>query len=376
MPLKVDVKTLARVFVPAATLVFLAGCSHIPGMGKDDAREARRSGSLPNLEVPPAFTTPDPALVTSVPRAATASGEAAKGEATGGGVLLKSATVSIEGSPDARWLKVQAAPDSVWPRLASFLQEEGYNLDRQDPKLGILESDWTGGSAGNPNRGGLQGLLQGITRLFFVPDHMDRVRLRMERGEADTETRVFLTSQRMERVEDAPLVPGGSSDTFKWAMGQSNTDFEAEMLKRLMVFLSGDDAQARAQLAASLQPRARMVFDSNKDVRYLLVQQSFPVVLNRTRAAVERLGFDVVKQDAADGTLQLKHQRPRSLYEGVILRGAELKEGTGENPVAVTLKFKPLENGDTRIDMTDLAGDQELPKFQAVLGDRLSQMLR
>lgn len=371
-----QLKALARIGISAAGLVFLAGCSYIPGMGKDDAREARRSGSLPNLDVPPAFTTPDPALITSVPRAATATGEAAKGGATGGGVLLKSATVSVEGPPDARWLKVDAAPASVWPRLASFLQEEGYSLDRQDPKLGILESDWTGGSAGKPDTGGLQGLLKGITRLFFVPDHMDRVRLRMERGESDGEARVFLTSQRMERVEEASLIPGTSSDTFKWQMGQSNRDFEAEMLKRLMVYLSGDSAEARAQLAASLQPRARMVFDANKDQRYLLVQQSYPVVMNRTTMAIERLGFDVVKKDAANGVLQLKHAQPRTLYEGVILRGAELKEGSGAVPVAVTLKLKPLKDGDTRIDMEDVAGDKDLPKFTAVLGDRLTQLLR
>ena len=375
MPLS-RVKALARGIVPVAGIMFLAGCSYIPGMGKDDAREARRTGSLPNLEVPPVFTTPDPALVTSVPRAATATGEAAKGGATGGGVLLKSATVSVEGSPDARWLKVDAAPASVWPRLASFLQEEGYPLDRQDPKLGILESDWTGGSAGNPDVGGLQGLLKGITRLFFVPDHLDRVRLRMERGESDGETRVFLTSQRMERVEEAPLMPGGSSDTFKWQLGQSNSDFEAEMLKRLMVYLSGDDAQARAQLAASLQPRARMVLDTNKDQRYLIVQQAYPVVMNRTSMAIERLGFDVVKKDAENGVLQLKHAKPRSLYEGVILRGAELKDSSGADPVVVTLKLKPLKDGDTRIDMVDVAGDKDLPKFTAVLGDRLTQLLR
>ncbi|MEW6445427.1 MAG: outer membrane protein assembly factor BamC [Pseudomonadota bacterium] len=376
MRLKPRVKQLALGLVPATALVLLAGCSYIPGLGKDDAREARRSGNLPNLDVPPAFTAPDPALAASVPRAATASSEASRGASAGGGVLLKSATVTIEGSPDARWLNVQAAPGAVWPRLASFLQEEGYNLDRQDPKLGVLESDWTGGSAGNPSRGGLQGLLQGLSRLFFVPDHMDRVRLRMERGETDAETRVFLTSQRMERVEDAPLVPGTESTTFKWAMGQSNSDFEAEMLKRLMVYLSGDDAQARAQLAASLQPRARMVFDANKDQRYLVVQQSYPVVFNRTRAALERLGFDLVKLDAADGSMSIKHARPRSLYDGVILRGAELKEGTGDKPVALNLKLKPLESGDTRIDMTDLVGDQDLPKFTAVLGDRLTQSLR
>jgi len=198
----------------------------------------------------------------------------------------------------------------------------------------------------------------------------------MERGETEAETRVFLTSQRMERVEDAPLVPGTSSDTFKWAMGQSNTDFEAELLKRLMVYLSGDDAQARAQLAASLQPRARMVFDSGKDARYLMVQQSFPVVFNRSRAAVERLGFDVVKADMTNGILQLKHARPRTLYEGVILRGAELKQGNGENPVALTLQLKPQKDGTTRIDMVDVAGDKDLPKFTAVLGERLTQSLR
>lgn len=370
-------KALVWIGVPLVGFALLTGCSSIPGLSKDEAREARRGGNLPKLEVPPAFTAPDPALVTSLPRAATASSEAAKGGSVAGtALLIKSATVRLEGPPEARWLKVAAAPEVVWPRLVSFLQEEGFGLARQDPKLGILESDWTGGSEGKPETGGLQGLLKGLTRLFFVPDHMDRLRLRIEPGETDAETRVFLTSQRMERVEEAPLVPGGASDTFKWQLGQANVDFEAEMLKRLMVYLSGDDAQARAQLAASLQPRARMVYDASKEQRYLIIQQAYPVAFNRTVVAIERLGFDVVKKDVDQGTLQIRHPRPRSLYEGVILRGAELKQGGEDTPVILSLRLKPQKDGSTRMDMEDLIGDKDLPKFTAVLGERLTQALR
>ena len=356
-------------------LAFLAGCSYIPGLGEDEAREARRSGSLPKLEVPPPFTPPDPALVTSVPRAVTASGEEARAGAPST-ILLKSTTVTLEGPPDGRWLKVSAAPEAVWPRLISFLEEEGYIISRQDPKLGIIETDWMGGMAGDPDQGGLQGLLRGLTRIFFVPDHMDRVRLRIERGDTDAETRVFLTSQRMERVEDAPVVPGTSSDTFKWQPSQANADFEAELLKRLMVALSGDDEKARAQLEASLQPRARMVFDPGKDERYLIVQQAYPVVLNRTSLAVERLGFDILEKDAENGELRLRHNLPRTLYEGVVLRGEELKQETGKAPVSLTLRLRPQKDGSTRIDMEDVEGDKDLPRFTAVLGERLTQLLR
>ncbi|MGD9888441.1 MAG: outer membrane protein assembly factor BamC [Halothiobacillaceae bacterium] len=353
----------------------MSACSSIPGFGKEDPRDARRYATLPNLEVPPAFTAPDPSLNTDVPRSASALGEAAKGDRVGtSGVLPKSATVSVEGPPDARWLNVAAAPENVWPRLINFLQNEGYPLQRQDPKLGVMESDWVGKGENAPEQTGWASLLKGITAFFFKPEYMDRIRIRIERGDNDTQTRVFLTSQRMDLVDKKEAINANDYEGFKWSAAPENREFDAEMLERLMAALTGDEEQSKQQIAASLQPRVSFVNEENK--QYLLLDQSLPVAFNRSRAAVERLGFDIVKGDLASESLQLSHPNPRQLYQGINLRGMELKPTMGTTPVTLTLNLKPLSAGKTQINMQDIKGDKDLPQFTNALGQQLAKQLR
>ncbi len=372
------VPTLAlthKVWIPVAIVLTMSACSSIPGMGKEDPRDARRYGSLPNLEVPPAFTAPDPSLNTNVPRAASAVGDASKGERiVSSGVLPKSALVSIEGPPDARWLNVQSVPETVWPRLQAFMQMEGYPLQRQDPKLGLLESDWVGKGENAPEKSGWDSLLKGITNFFFKPEYMDRMRIRIERGDNDAQTRVFLTSQRMDLTEKRDAINKADYEGFTWSNSPENREFDAEMLERLMVYLTGDKEQSKAQIAASLQPRVSFINEENK--QYLLLDQSLPVAFNRSRAAVERLGFDIVKANLASETMQLSHPNPRQLYQGVVLRGVELKPTIGTTSLTLTLSLKPLSAAKTQINMQDIKGDKDLPQFSSVLGQQLSNQLR
>jgi len=364
-----------KVWIPVAIVLTMSACSSIPGMGKEDPRDARRYGSLPNLEVPPAFTAPDPSLNTNVPRAASAVGDASKGERiVSSGVLPKSALVSIEGPPDARWLNVQSVPETVWPRLQAFMQMEGYPLQRQDPKLGLLESDWVGKGENAPEKSGWDSLLKGITNFFFKPEYMDRMRIRIERGDNDAQTRVFLTSQRMDLTEKRDAINKADYEGFTWSNSPENREFDAEMLERLMVYLTGDKEQSKAQIAASLQPRVSFINEENK--QYLLLDQSLPVAFNRSRAAVERLGFDIVKANLASETMQLSHPNPRQLYQGVVLRGVELKPTIGTTSLTLTLSLKPLSAAKTQINMQDIKGDKDLPQFSSVLGQQLSNQLR
>ncbi|HES76534.1 MAG TPA: outer membrane protein assembly factor BamC, partial [bacterium] len=204
--------------------------------------------------------------------------------------------------------------------------------------------------------------------------YMDRMRIRIERGEGDTQTRVFLTSQRMDLTEKKEAINGNDYEGFTWSSAPENREFDAEMLERLMVTLTGDEAQSKQQIASSLQPRVSFVNEENK--QYLLLDQSMPVAFNRSRAAVERLGFDIVKGDLASESLQLSHPNPRQLYQGIALRGVELKPTIGTTPVTLTLSLKPLSAGKTQINMQDIKGDKDLPQFSTVLGQQLSNQLR
>lgn len=364
--------------VTSLALGVAVGCSYIPGLSKDESKQARRQTMTPNLEVPPAFTVPDPSLNVAVPKVASAR-EASSANAGGAGsaVLLKSAKARLEGSPDSRWLVVDAPANAVWPRVQGFVQEEGYVISRIDPKLGVVETDWTGGEEVRPEEYGLTRFLRMAKNVFFVPDYMDKMKLRVERGDSDDQTRVFITSQRLERVEDAPMVPNAPSDSYSWGAAAPSADLDAELLNRLMIYIGGEnDAEGRERVNATFQPRAELLYDADKESRIIVARQQYPIVWNRTRMALDRMGFDTVKASEEDGTLRLHHANPRLLYENVTLRGVELKQGDTLE-ADLTVQIKPQRKGGAHIEFSGFkASGGELPRFVDIVANRLNEQLR
>jgi len=365
---------LRNITLATMATTFLVGCSYIPGLAKDEETQQRRQSMVANLEVPPAFTAPDPRQQLVIPEIVSARAQAAQGERRAG-LLQATADVRFEGPPEARYLVVSHAPDDVWPRLQLFLQEEGYTIRRIEPAIGLMETDWTGMSESQPGSGGIMRFLRVARDWLFKPDYLERVRLRIEQGEDANQTRVFVATQRMDLEGDEPLVTGGEVTSFKYGSARPAPEMDVEVLGRLAAYLSGKtEAESRAMLAANFQPRAQVIYEEKE--YYIATSQSYPRTWNRTGLALDRLGFDPVSRDENKGIIVVTHNRPQDLYEGIAIRGVSI-DRQADISVQMTVKLQPQRDGGTQLRVEDITvTGGELPRFDVIVLERINEQLR
>ncbi|MGC9456783.1 MAG: outer membrane protein assembly factor BamC [Halothiobacillaceae bacterium] len=367
---------LTTLSVALLSTSLLAGCSYIPGLSKDEDARERRNTITPNLEVPPAFTAPDPRRQVVLPEVASARAQAEMAGESRDGLLSATADVRMEGPPEARYLVVEERPEDIWPRLESFLVSEGYRVRRLEPAIGVIETDWSGGTEGRPGSGGLMRYLRVAKDFLFKPDYLDRVRIRIEDGGSAEPTRVFVTTQRMDLEADAPLVPGDEESGYDWGSAHYSPEMDIEVMGRLAAYLSGStEAESRALLDATFQPRAQVRYEDDDEV-FIRSTQPFPRVWNRTRIGLQRLGFDPVSEDEAKGLLTVRHIEPQLLYEGIAIRGVRIDRDASMS-AELTLDLEPQRDGGTALLIESMSVEGgELPRFESILLERLNQELR
>lgn len=362
--------TLMTALILSATA--LSGCSSIPFFSSgDDRYPAAR------LDVPPAFTAPSPQSSMAMPAIASArAAEASKKEGGTAGVLVRGEGVKVMGGADSRYLSVDVSPDAVWPKLQSFLQDEGYTVKKVEPGVGLIETDWTGSQSADQNGFSLMKLLKITKNTFFKPDNIEKVRIRIEQGETANQTLVFVTSQKMPLTGEKPLFPGDEKDSYKYADAKPDPTLSADVLARLTAYLSGKtEAQSRAMMAASFAPRAKLFYVKDKDERYITVSQPYPRVWNRLGLALDRLGFDPVKSDQKDGIIVVTHSHPQALYADVALRGEQV-DPKQKLKLQLTLKVVPQKDGTTRIDIDQLQVDGgSLPQDRFVILSKINAQM-
>jgi outer membrane protein assembly factor BamC len=292
----------------AATLL-LPACSMMdkvaPGRDKVDYKKSK---TIENLEVPPDLSSDSIADAPDSLNAAEAtySGAAAAQPAGGSsGVLAPTPNVRLERDGNQEWLVVQGTPDQVWPRVHEFWLQQGFLIKHEDPRIGILETDW------NENRADIP---QGIIRKYigkaldslYSSATRDKYRVRLEKGSDPGTTEVYLTHRGVEEV-----TPGGTVDSpTEWRPRDPDPELEAEMTKRLMVFLGASEQQAQTQLASKSATPARAQLVDQGGASLLVIREDYSRAWRRTGVALDRVGFTVEDRDRSAGTYFVKYNDP------------------------------------------------------------------
>ncbi|WP_018935145.1 outer membrane protein assembly factor BamC [Thioalkalivibrio sp. ALJ24] len=222
-----------------ALAVGTAGCA-----GTDDRGPVyQESRQAPDLEVPPELSAPDSrdghrvpdapgervsAREMQQPEAAAAPGTPATARADDVRVLPEDSDVRLWRDGDTRWLTVDEDPDALWNSLAAFWDSQNLPLERNEPDVGIMETEWAEDRAGIPFSGARGFFARTIGGLYDTGTR-DKYRLRVER-EDDGSTAVYITHRG---AEEEPL----GDERFVWVTRPADPELEAEMLNRLRLFL-------------------------------------------------------------------------------------------------------------------------------------------
>lgn len=316
---------LSRLALPAAIALTVAGCSGF-GSKSTDYKGAQARASQP-LEVPPElsaptmddrYAIPDPRTQTTYSaysqRNLTATAPTASGAAA---VLPKIEGVRLERFGDQRWLVVKGEPERVWPVLREFWVEAGFPLVREDPAVGIMETEWYEDRAKIADDIVRRTLGRVVPGLWSTP-RRDKYRTRLEKGSEPGTTEVFVSNRAMEEV-----YTNANMDRTMWQPLPADRELEAEMLSRMIVKMGADatkvasaartampGARATSPTAAPAVPDARNAVLENSGAGPLVVNDSFDRAWRRVGLALDRVGFTVEDRDRSKGLFFVRYIDP------------------------------------------------------------------
>jgi outer membrane protein assembly factor BamC len=370
-PLNENRRPLTPALSATAVLVALAGitgCSSVSD-ALTPAKVDYRTGATKTttLEVPPDLTqlvndpryqAPSGSAVSANAMQSTTPGARTDSGATPLIAPQQVGSLHIERAGTQRWLVTPLSAEQLWPVLHSFWQEQGFTLEREQPELGVMETDWMENRAKIPQ----DIIRRTIGKVFsglYDSGLRDRYRTRVERTANGTE--VYITHRGAEEIYTSER-----KDQTVWQVRPADPNLEAEMLARLMLKLGAPEQaaeQAKAEAAKgvnapspsgeALPARARLVTDAPGAA--LRVDDGFERAWRRVGSALDRTGFTVEDRDRAQGVYFVRYVDPKLAGKedpGFFARlfGAKKAEGTagerlriqvkGENPTSTLVSVQ------------------------------------
>lgn len=328
----------------------------------NDKAEYKKSRSLPPLEVPPDLTssTIDDALVVpDIDPDGTATFSAyseerqdpqAKPTET---VLKQQENITVERDGDKRWLLMQGQPEQIYPKIREFWQDAGILLKLEDPRIGIMETDWIENRADIP-KDPIRSFLSKALDSLYSASTRDKFRVRLERGKDEGTTEVYVTHRGVEEVVQ------GESTVFQER--PSDPELEIEMLNRLVVFFGVDDKKAKTLLAKESGggPRAQLARDAEGNSA-LSLNEDFSRAWRRTGLALDRVGFTVEDRDRSRGVYYVRYIDPLKddKKRGFLSKLAFWKDGDKPDNNQYVVSVVGEENAATRIVVLNKEGVRE-----------------
>ena len=230
---------LLKLFMASFVLMSVSACSVVDNFvdTKKNRVNYQNNKSVKSLDFPPDLTAPEFDMAFVLPTdgvvSASAMGNQSGGYTVDGrqiNVLPKSTNIRSGGAGTVRWLDVAAPAESVWPKIRDFWRSVGISVKRDEPRIGIMETEWAENRAGLP----MDWLRKSVGKIFqsaYDAGTRDRYRIRIEKPTTQT-TRIFLTHKGAEKMITDTLTG--------WELRPANHELEAELLNKLKAFLQGD----------------------------------------------------------------------------------------------------------------------------------------
>ena len=304
-------------------VILIAGCSYMPGMDKviaDRKVEYKKSRQAEqNLEIPPDLSRSsinDTLVIPGAPRSdpTTLSGfegrEQVRGRVAARAAVLPAVSgIKVVRDGDEQWLRIDSPPEDVWFRVVEFWQENGILLQEQDPAVGVIVTDWLE-ERPNIDTGVISGLLNKAIEGLHSASTRDQYRVRLEPGERPDTTELYLTHRGMQEmiIQDG----AGTVERTVWNPRPSDPGLEAEILRRLMIYLGVSEQRAGSALAAKDGGKAkpRSTLNRIEGKVSLTVDEGFDRAWRLVGVALDRVGFAVEDRNRAGGVYYVRYNDP------------------------------------------------------------------
>ena len=288
---------LKRFYFIALAAVLIAGCS---SDGDERRQEYLDADYYTRLELPPNLALSADKKQLDIPKPteeatarfkqATADiGTAETRNKVAMAIRVKGARV--QAGDGVFWLEVDENADKLWPQLSAFWGHEGIKIVRNEPMLGMVETDWVSKLQVDDDAGFIEKLFNSAS-----PDKLDKFRMRIEPEQSNDKTKIFMSHSGMEISVEG--------DDVNWRSRCSEEELEREMLNRLALYVGLNDAQAKKAFE-NYRPFASRVEAPKDKANMLYITGDMDFVWKRSLRALDRLGMDILKKDAKAGQIKV-----------------------------------------------------------------------
>ncbi|HFD79832.1 MAG TPA: outer membrane protein assembly factor BamC [Gammaproteobacteria bacterium] len=355
------ISTIGRRLLILLLLQQVAACSWLNETFPDRNKDYQKARPTTSLEVPPDLTTTSTTDALVVPtESTTLSGYTSARQSLqghGSKVLPQPEGIQYEREGNRAWLVVKGDPDSVWERARDFWLENGFLIAEEDPATGVLETDWVEDRARIPE-GPIRSLIGRVFPMAYSSAYRDRYRMRLERGEKPGTVEIFVTHQGVEEI----VTDANDEGATKWRPRPEDPGLEAQMLKRMMLFLGAQPEQIESKKAAAggAQPakaRAELVQAGDHQAT-LVIHEDYSRAWRSVGIVLDRVGFAVEDRDRLQGVYFVRYNDPlKSQDKGVL---SKLAFWSDEEEKAQHYQIKLSDDGtDTRVVVLDQDGKPE-----------------
>ncbi len=334
-----------HILIPVA-LGTLAACSgNLNTLLLDRRPDYRQSATPQVLEIPPDLikSTTSNIAVSEPDLVGTHSSSDGKlqphNERVSNTVLPQKQGVTLNHTGTHYWLLVKAPPNFLWPRIREFWTSNGFSLKREEPNIGVMETDWVESRIDAP-QGSIRAFLKKHLNMMYSSPVRDRFRIRLGRTADSDSTEIYLTHSGIEEV-----VVGGNlasaSDTFIWQQRPSDSELETEMLNRLMLYLGDSEKHAGPQIAitsaAVMGKLARLIEQDGES--QLIINEGYSNAWQLVGMALDRNDYSIKDQDRTHGLYIVeyrdlekknkKHRRDDSWLANLFFWSREIEDQPG-----------------------------------------------
>lgn len=325
--------------------VGITGCETANSLLTTDKIDYHSATLRPTLEVPPDLTKLENNQNYTVQGAISANelqtAQQAAQNANNSSIIGNSVgDVTMKRDGNRRWLLVERTPEQLWSTVEAFWQDLGFVLRVDEPKLGIMETDWAENRAKIP-QDFVRRTLGSIFDSLYSTGERDMYRTRLEVTPAGTE--IYITHRGVEEVYSS-----NDKTTTMWQPRAVDPELEAEMLRRLMVRLGVSEEQAQQAVAQvqSMPARAHIIEVNGQPA--VRLDEGMDDAWRWVGISLDRLSFTVVNRDRSTGMYQVRYVDPvadtraseKGLFSGWF-------GGSGNQPSSQTYQIKLTAASDT-----------------------------
>jgi len=246
-----------------------------------------------------------------------------------------------------RWLLVDMPPSEVWSLSKDFFESFGFKIEKENQKIGILETDYLEIDTNVPDKS-LGAIRAGLSKLLNTQYGLpiaDKYRIRIESLDDPNQSEVYLTLSSIGEVAQGELRV--------WQAREKDVELETEMLLHLMVFLGSDRSESINKILDSDQKidSPVSVIESENGYATLVFPYNKKQTWSYLGWGLDELNIDVEDKDILDGSYFIKIYASKGFFAKLI--------NTVSNTNTYQLVVKQIDESNSHVIFVDLSEENE-----------------